>query len=206
MKIKICGITNELDAKNAVSFGVDMLGFNLYEGSPRAVELDFVKKILKHIPKNVLKVGVFVNEDKDILHKIADKHIFDVLQLHGDEPPSYCEEFKKTAIFKAFRLTKKKDLKLLSEYKVNSYLLDTYKEGKWGGTGNTFNWDLAKLAVEKFGSIILSGGLNPENAAQAVRIVKPWAVDVCSGVESSPGKKDKKKMKAFIEAVRKGCL
>jgi phosphoribosylanthranilate isomerase len=202
IKVKICGLTNKTDVDNAVKLGADMLGFILYKKSKRFIELNEVKNIIKDVPRNILKVGVFVNEKIDILKDIINKNIFDILQLHGTESPSYCDELKSISIFKAFGLNSKKDLNILTKYKVAGYLLDTHKKGKFGGTGKTFDWELAKEAKKIVSPIILSGGLNPYNIFDAINIVDPWAVDVSSGVEKSPGKKDKEKMKQFIKIVK----
>ncbi|MBI5682259.1 MAG: phosphoribosylanthranilate isomerase [Deltaproteobacteria bacterium] len=212
IKVKICGITNIKDALAAAEYGADALGFIFYKKSPRCVDVKTVRKIVKALPPFITAVGVFVNETKDKINKIVDEAGLDVIQLHGNEPPEFCNSLKKNVI-KAFRISNLKsqisNLKL-QEYNVSAFLLDTFKEGVEGGTGETFNWVLAKKAKGfacprmslSGGRIILAGGLTPENVAEAIRIVKPYAVDVSSNVEKKPGKKDLKKLKKFIERAK----
>ncbi len=199
--IKICGITDIEDALKAVELGADALGFVFYEKSPRKITKEKAKEIIDSLPKEVVKVGLFVDELEEKVNEIASYCNFDILQFHGDETPDYCKKFPQK-IIKAFRIKDKESLVNIPKYEVDYYLLDTYSEVAPGGTGKTFNWDLAREA-KKFGRpIILSGGLNPKNIVEALKKVSPFGVDVSSGVEVSPGKKDHKKLKEFIAEVR----
>ena len=205
VKVKICGITNSEDALAACEYGADALGFIFYKKSPRFIELERVKDIIKDLPPFVTTVGVFVDEDADRISEIADAAKLDIIQLHGSEPPEFCNVFKRK-IIKAFKIQEqgargKGQENEIRRYTVSAYLLDTYKEGVEGGTGETFNWEIAKEA-KGFGRIILAGGLTPENVAEAVETVMPYGVDVSSGVEQKPGKKDLQKVKNFIERAK----
>lgn len=199
VKIKICGITNLEDGLAAADYGADALGFVFYEKSPRYVKPEKVKEIISKLPPFISTVGVFVDEDPFKIKGIIEYTGINIVQLHGNEPNNLCQMWHK--VIKAFRIRDFIDLHPLEEYKVSAYLLDTYTPETYGGTGQIFNWDIA-LDAKRFGRIILSGGLNPDNIEKAVRYVRPYAVDVSSGVEEEKGKKDLKKMKDFIEKVR----
>ncbi len=199
VKIKVCGITNLKDALFAHSLGVDMLGF-VFAKSERKLTPEDASKIIDEIPPSTLTVGVFVNETEKKVREALEFCGLDLLQFHGDESPSYTLKFREQVI-KSFRIKDKNSLKIIPDYKVSAYLLDTYSSKEFGGTGETFNWDLA-VEAKKFGPIILAGGLNPDNVEEAIQKVQPYAVDVSSGVESSPGKKDKKKLEEFVKRVR----
>jgi len=199
--IKICGITNIMDAKEVTKLGADALGFVFYERSPRKITIEKAKEIIDSLPKKVVKVGLFVDELEEKVSEIASYCNFGILQFHGDETPDYCKKFPQK-IIKAFRIKDRESLANIPKYEVDYYLLDAYSEELFGGTGRTFNWDLAKKA-KKFGKpIILSGGLNPGNIIEAIEKVSPFGVDVSSGVELSPGKKDYKKLEEFITKVK----
>lgn len=200
MLVKICGITNLEDALACVEFGADALGFNFYAKSPRRVSLERATKILEDVPSSILKVGVFVNEPEQNVKDIAVELGLDYLQFHGDETPSYCEQFA-TPYWKAFRLKDEKTLELMRKYACDYYLVDSFTAQVYGGSGVTANWDLAREA-KKVGKIILAGGLTPENVAEAIRTVLPDGVDVASGVEEKPGRKDAAKLERFITNVR----
>lgn len=200
MLVKICGITNIEDALAAVEFGADALGFNFYAKSPRHVSFERAQKILDDIPSTVLKVGVFVNESERTVKDLSVALELDYLQFHGDETPSYCEQFA-TPYWKAFRLKDERTLELMKKYKCEYYLVDTFIAQSYGGTGVTGNWDLAREA-KKVGKIILAGGLTPENVADAIRTVGPDGVDVASGVEEKPGRKSAAKIERFISNAR----
>ncbi|MDI6784057.1 MAG: phosphoribosylanthranilate isomerase [bacterium] len=202
VKIKICGITNLADAEKAVELGADALGF-IFSKSPRRVDAEVATEIIKGLPPFISLVGVFVNESAEVVKHIASVCRLNVLQFHGDELPEYCGQFGRKVI-KTFRVKNPDDLSMLPGYKgiVSAYLLDSRVKGKRGGTGETFDWELAKIALP-YGRVILAGGLTPENVAEAIKAVNPYAVDVNTGVESAPGKKDHEKMKGFVEAVRK---
>ncbi|MDI6892062.1 MAG: phosphoribosylanthranilate isomerase [Actinomycetota bacterium] len=204
VKVKICGITNIEDALLAVKLGADALGFVLAD-SPRRADPKMVREGSLLLPPFISRVGVFVDEDEAEVKKLASFCGLDTLQFHGAESPYYCKDFEQKVI-KALRVGDFSDLRALSEYPavggVAAFLLDTFVEGKPGGTGETFDWAIAKEA-KKFGKpIILSGGLDPDNVAQAIREVNPYAVDVSSGVESELGKKDMEKMKEFIKRAK----
>lgn len=202
-KIKICGITNKIDALNAASLGVDMLGFVFYRKSKRYVEPAVAEDIINELPPHIGKVGVFASEKRDYILDIAQDAGLDMLQFHGAETPEYCKIFRDTyKVIKAFRLKDKKDLKQVNDYDVDFYLFDTYKMDSVGGTGATFDWKILK-DFEVLKPVILSGGLNPENVGRAIKEFLPYVVDVSTGVEASPGKKDVLLMKAFVENVRK---
>lgn len=200
-KVKICGITNLADAQAAVEAGADALGFNFYEKSPRFIPLKTAAEISKQLPPFVMRVGVFVNAPADfVLRAIAEAGLT-MLQFHGDEPPEFCAQFGLMSM-KAFRIRDESSLAELPKYTTDAYLLDAYSAEARGGTGEKFNWELA-VEAQKFGKpIFLAGGLTPENVADAVRKVQPFGVDVSSGVESAPGKKDQAKVKAFIHAAK----
>lgn len=203
MKIKICGITNKLDAINAASLGIDMMGFVFYTKSKRFIEPLSAKDIINELPPDIIKVGVFVDEDAGKVRSIADEAGLDVLQFHGNETPEFCAAFKDDfKVIKAFRLKDKEDLKKINGYDVDYYLLDTFKADVIGGTGEVFDWKILK-DFEILKPVILSGGLNVTNVGKAMREIVPYGVDVSSGVESTPGKKDAKLMKKFVEEVRK---
>lgn len=198
-QIKICGITNKADALMAVDAGAGALGF-VFTSSPRQVEPLTAKSIIETLPPFIITVGVFVNQSKEEVEKIADMCKLDILQFHGNETPEYCEQFSRKVI-KAFRVRGSKDIERLPDYKVSAYLLDSYDEDNNGGTGKTFEWALASEAV-KYGNIILAGGLNPDNVKKAVTIVRPYGVDVSSGVEKEPGVKSKIRVTEFMRGVQ----
>jgi phosphoribosylanthranilate isomerase len=199
-KVKIDGITNLDDALAAVEFGADALGFVFVPNTPRYIEPAKAAEIIARLPPFVTNVGVFVNDSQEHIKQIADQCKLSVLQLHGQEPPDFCLQFNRKVI-KAFRIKDEESLTDLPKYTVSAYLLDTYVKGAMGGTGVTFDWRLA-LEAKKYGLVILAGGLNPENVAKAIQQVYPYGVDVSSGVEAKPGKKDHGKMKNFIKAAR----
>lgn len=198
-RVKICGITNVDDALHAVELGADALGF-VFAESPRRVTPVMAQQVIEKLPPFVSKVGVFVDEDKGVVSETAFACNLDALQFHGHESPEYCARFREKGakVIKAVRVKNSESLEPLSQYLADAYLLDTHVEGMAGGTGLTFNWELA-LEAKKFGPIILSGGLNPENVAEAIRVVKPFGVDVSSGVEKRTGKKDLDKLRAFFD-------
>ncbi|MDD5737510.1 MAG: phosphoribosylanthranilate isomerase [Candidatus Omnitrophica bacterium] len=203
VRVKVCGITNLKDAEAACRLGADALGF-VFAKSPRRIDAEKARSISLKTPPYISLVGVFVDEDIKKLLKIAEKCRIDCIQLHGNESINYCKQLKKYyKIVKAVRIGEKKNLDGLSGYDVDAFLLDTYRPGKAGGTGEKFDWNLA-LRVKKLGRpVILSGGLKPRNVRGAIRKVKPYAVDVSSGVESSPGRKSMKLMKEFIQRAKK---
>jgi len=200
VKVKICGITNPEDALAAIALGADALGFVFYTRSPRRVTPEQAAAIVSRLPPFIAKVGVFVDEKLERVQEIMNLCSLDYAQLHGSESPEYCQKLGHRAI-KAFRVNDESILEQLSDYKVVAILLDSYNPDMFGGTGRAFNWEIAARAARS-NCVILSGGLTPQNVAQAIKIVKPYAVDVSSGVEASQGKKDHAKLKAFIQTVR----
>ena len=200
VKVKICGMTNLKDVKVAVDGGVDAVGFIFYKKSPRSVTMQAVRKIVLELPPFVDSVGVFVNETAEQINKIADRCNLDRVQLHGNESPTFCKKIRRRVI-KVIRVKDIQSLKKLSDYPVSSFLLDTFSEDQYGGTGRVFDWNLAYPA-KKYGPIILAGGLTPNNVRQAIQRIQPYGVDVCSGVESQPGIKDHKKMQIFLKNVK----
>ncbi len=199
-KIKICGITNLDDALAALKLGVDALGF-VFAESPRKVTPDKVGKIISEIAVPVLKVGVFVNENIEKIQQIFERYDLDYVQLSGNENKDYVERLVLPSI-KVFKVKDQSVLKEIPQYDLNLFMLETFNDGQYGGTGNIFNWDIAKEA-KIFGRVILSGGLTPENVFSALQQAEPYGVDVSSGVEESPGKKDKKKLEQFVKEVRR---
>ncbi|MFQ5449042.1 MAG: phosphoribosylanthranilate isomerase [Nitrospinaceae bacterium] len=200
VKVKICGMTNAQDLRMAVEEGADAVGFIFYRKSPRFVAIRTVKEMMSLLPPFVEAVGVFVDESADRVNRIAESCKLDIVQLHGNESPGYCKKIRRRVV-KAVRVRDEKSFALLSAYQVSGFLLDTYSEGNQGGTGRTFDWNLVHRG-KKYGPVILAGGLNSDNVSLAVSRVKPYGVDVCSGVEKSPGIKDPEKVRAFIQAAK----
>ena len=206
-RIKICGITNLEDARAAVDLGADALGFIFVPGTPRYIEPQVAERIIGDLPPFVTTVGVFADASPERISQTVRVCGLNVVQLHGSETPEYCSNVvarHAVPLIRAFRVKDRHSLSSVPKYEVSAYLLDTYVKGKKGGTGETFNWELAREA-KAYGKIIVAGGLTPENVAQAVQHVRPYAVDVSSGVEAEPGKKDHAKIRAFVESVRAMC-
>jgi phosphoribosylanthranilate isomerase len=201
MKVKICGITNLEDALSSINAGCDALGFVFYKKSPRYIAPEKAKEIIKKLPENIIKIGVFVNEKEKQIRRIAELCNLGMLQFHGDESPKFCKKFAAYKVIKVFRLREKIDLSKILRYNTFAYLFDTFVKHKPGGTGARFNWDLlSRLNIKQ--PIFLSGGLNQKNIQQAIKTVHPEWVDVSSSVELAPGKKDPKKVNKFIETVK----
>jgi phosphoribosylanthranilate isomerase len=205
IQVKICGITNVADALAAIDAGANLLGFNFYEKSPRYIAEAEAAKIRSRLPKKIEAVGIFVNAPTAKVAELCKTLKLDAAQLHGDESPeTVAEVARKNTVWKAFRVEPDFRLETLDEYpEASAFLFDAAHTGQYGGTGRTTDWDVARRAALEH-RIILAGGLNLENVAAAVRIVRPYAVDVASGVESKPGKKDHGRMREFIEEVRRG--
>ena len=201
VKVKICGITNLADGMAAAEAGADALGFMFYEQSPRNISVEAASGMASQLPPFVLKVGVFVNAPEDLVVRAIRECGLNLLQFHGDEPPEYCLQFGLMSM-KALRVRDAASLQVLKDYPTDAWLLDAYSPEKAGGTGETFNWDLALEARDWGRPIFLAGGLTPENVAEAVRRARPYGVDVSSGVEAAPGKKDHAKVRAFIQAAK----
>lgn len=199
--IKICGITNLEDARLAADLGARALGFIFYPKSPRAVTPDTARQIIAGLPPLVLSVGVFVNEPAAMVLEVAEMVRLDWLQLHGEEPPDYCRYLNRN-VMKAIRVRSRQSLEQMQPYQgiVRAFLLDSHKAGQRGGTGESFDWSLAR-AARQYGQIVLAGGLTPDNVAGAIREAAPGGVDVASGVEARPGKKDHVRLRAFFQAV-----
>ena len=201
VKVKICGITNLADGLAAAEAGADALGFVFYEPSPRAISIEAAAGLMRQLPPSVIKVGVFVNAPEALVIRTIRDCGLNLLQFHGEEAPDYCLQFGLMSM-KAFRIRDAASVQALPDYPTDAWLLDAYTTDRLGGTGETFNWDLA-LEAQRWGRpIFLAGGLTPENVAEAVRRARPYAVDVASGVEAAPGRKDHGKVKAFIQAAK----
>lgn len=201
VRIKICGITNLDDAMAAVDLGADAVGFVFFRGSPRYIRPDDAAEIIRRLPSFVTTIGVFVDEPFAQIEKTISAAGIDVVQLHGNEPPEACNYSRR--LIKAIRVKSLESLDPLVHFRdrVSAFLLDTYTPNVYGGTGQIFNWDIAMYA-KQFGRIILAGGLTPENIHQAIQRVRPYGVDVSSGIEAEKGKKDHHKMQLFIEKAR----
>jgi len=203
MNVKICGITVLDDALCAVEAGADALGFIFWPASPRCVEPDAIRLLGEMLPPFVLRVGVFVDANADEVTKTVDRARLDAAQLHGDESPAVCAKVRERCrVFKAFRMKDESVIDEMKAYDVDAFLLDAYASDKPGGTGKTFDWDLATRAKALGKPVILSGGLKVENVPAAIAKVRPYALDVSSGVESTPGKKDHDKVRAFLRAAK----
>jgi phosphoribosylanthranilate isomerase len=203
VKVKVCGITNRADAVAAIEAGADALGFNFYARSPRYVAPAEARRIIAELTERVLCVGVFVNEDSAAtVARMAEEAGVSAVQLHGDEPPEYCAALGGLEVIKALRVGKDFAPAEAARYPSQSILLDAYNARARGGTGETFDWTLARRTREVVAQLYLAGGLMPENVAGAIAAVAPYAVDVCSGVELAPGRKDAARVRAFVAAVR----
>ncbi len=200
IRVKICGITNLGDALTSAELGADAVGFVFYSQSPRSVTTKEVKDIIRQLPPFLTTVGVFANQEEDEIRQVMNDCGIDVIQLQGDEPPDLCVRLG-CRVIKAIRVRNHESLNGMNSYRVCAFVLDTYREDYLGGTGQSFDWNLA-IQAKKFGQIILAGGLSPENVAQAIQLVKPSGVDVSSGVEQRVGRKDPDKIKRFIEAAK----
>lgn len=200
-RVKICGITNLQDALWAAECGADALGFIFYPKSKRFVPWKVAGEIIKALPPFIARVGVFVDAEVDTIRQAIQESGITQVQLHGDEPPGFGEELG-VPMIKAFRVADESSLARCAEYRVSALLLDTYSADMHGGTGEVFNWQLARKAMQLGRLVILAGGLTPENVTEAVALVRPYGVDVSSGVESSPGEKDPAKVARFIARVR----
>jgi phosphoribosylanthranilate isomerase len=200
-RVKICGITNPEDALTAVEAGADALGFVFYKESPRHIFPEEAARIINLLPPFVQVVGLFVNEEPEIVNQVSRLCRLGLVQLHGDETPDYCNRID-ARIMKAFRVRSLTCLDPIADYRLSGCLLDAYSPAAYGGTGQSFNWEIAREAVKRGHRIVLAGGLTTDNVAEAIRHVQPWGVDVSSGVESAPGKKDAGKMLEFIRNTK----
>jgi phosphoribosylanthranilate isomerase len=203
LKVKVCGITNYRDASMALSLGADALGFNFHPPSSRFIDPASARRIISRLPPFVITVGIYVNVDDPLdVERGAFRAGVRVLQLHGDETPEYCREIARWKLIKTLRVGAGFRPTGLKEFPVSAFLLDTRDQKRYGGTGKTFDWK-AVGAIRTERPLILAGGLRAENVADAIRTVRPYAVDVCSGVESAPGRKDRGKLVAFMNEVRR---
>ena len=205
-RIKICGITNLDDGLEAIAAGVDALGFVFVPNTPRYITPSQAKLVIKQLPPFITNVGLFVDSEIDEIEDIVNHCKLDAVQLHGNESPEMCSQISlQTKVIKSFHV--KKELQVLrneiANYRVAAYLLDTFIKGKAGGTGQTFDWRIAEGLSQR---IILAGGLTPDNIGTAIAQLQPYGVDVSSGVEKSPGKKDTNKIYSFVRQVRKANL
>jgi phosphoribosylanthranilate isomerase len=216
VQVKICGIKKAEDANWAVSLGADMVGFNFYKESPRYVSVSLAKRVIATLPSFVSSVGIFVDEQAQEIKASVKKCKLGIVQLHGSETPEFCRDLRAALadlgsikLIKTFHILDESSLSAIPFYvnpeKLIDYiLLDTFKEGQPGGTGEVFNWELA-IKARQYGPVILSGGLNPQNVEKAIEIVNPYGVDVASGVEAEDmgvGRKDYNKMKEFITKAK----
>lgn len=199
IRVKICGITNLADALAAVKYGADALGFIFYKKSPRYINPQAACEIISKLPPFITTVGIFVNETSEIIMDIREKCSLNLLQLHGEEPPEFLKMLK-GGVIKALRVKDNTSPEIIKRFPAaNGFLLDSYTKDDYGGSGTTFNWKIAKEAVELSEQpIILAGGLTPDNVSEAVRTVRPYGVDTSSGVEKAKGIKDHKLIKNFI--------
>lgn len=215
VKVKICGITNWADARRAIEGGADLLGFNFVATSPRYVTPAKARRMVRKLPREISAVGVFQNESEAKMLEIARSVGLDQLQLHGEETPAMVERLRgklgvAKSVIKALRVRKpfrprQFTLQLAAYKRADAILLDGYSRKARGGTGKTFDWQIARRAG-RHRRIFLAGGLTPENVAEAIRTARPYGVDVCSGVESRPGKKDPAKLRGLLRAVRGGTV
>lgn len=200
VRVKICGITSLVDAQQAVAAGADALGFVFYPPSPRAIEPELAAEIIASLPPFVTSVGLFVNADSAQIEQIVEYCQLDVVQLHGDERPEDCK-FSDVKVIKALRVREQQCIDEAQRFTVDALLVDAWDKEAYGGTGKVGRWDLARQLTSR-SVVVLAGGLNPENVADAIDAVAPFAVDVSSGVESAPGKKDPVLMRAFVQNAK----
>jgi phosphoribosylanthranilate isomerase len=204
--VKICGITNLDDALGCVAAGADALGFNFFAHSPRYIAPEKAGEIIDRVPKEVLAVGVFVNEaaPEDIARMVSTSHVA-AIQLHGEESPQFCDELANHFVIKVFRARHRSELPSLTDYRVSAVMLDGFAPNLWGGTGRTTDWELARRVKESVPKLFLAGGLSPENVAAAILAVEPYAVDACSALEVRPGIKDLKIVERFVRVSHLGA-
>jgi phosphoribosylanthranilate isomerase len=201
--VKICGITNLEDALAAAESGADALGFNFFPRSPRYITPLSAKEIINRLPQNILTVGVFVNEDSpETVRELASEAGVAGLQLHGDEGPEFCARLRDRFVIKVLALGSDFDPDQSLRYEVDAFMVDAVDRKAWGGTGRRVDWSVARTLRERVPKLFLAGGLSPENVAEAIATVEPYAVDACSALETTPGKKDHARLREFIRAAR----
>jgi phosphoribosylanthranilate isomerase len=200
VKVKICGITNHEDAVAAMNMGADLLGFNFYPQSPRYVPPEKVTEIIKKLPGFIDLAGVFVNASIDEIHEISNVCPLNWVQLHGDETPDFCRQLLTHDVktMKAIRVKDGSDIRRAEQYFTDAILLDAFRPESYGGTGRTFDWNVIGHIGKR---VFLAGGINPDNVADAIKL-GVYGIDVCSGIEAEPGKKDHEKMKKLFEIVK----
>jgi len=208
VRVKFCGITSAEDANNAVLVGADAIGLVFFKDSPRYVSLEKAEVITRNIPPFITVVGIFVNEDLRFIEECVERLGLNAVQLHGDEDVEYCLKFKSlrfkgVKLIKAIRIKNRESLAFIENCPADAFLLDTYKSSAYGGTGQGFDRSIAVLAKEYNRRLIISGGLTPRNVYEAVKKITPYAVDVSSGIESSPGKKNIELMEQFMKEVNR---
>ena len=199
-KVKICGLTSLEQALSCAELGADWIGLNCWSGSSRYIPPEEARKIVSGLPETLTTVGIFVNESPESLKKIMSETRLDLAQLHGDESVEFTSKLG-IPFLKAFRVSPEFKLEQIQKFGKEYFLLDAFSKNHYGGSGQKIDWDLASTASD-LGKLILAGGLTPENVAEAVKIVQPWGVDVCSGVESEPGIKDLWRVEKFIRNLR----
>jgi len=199
-KVKICGITNYDDAQAAVDLGTDLLGFNFFPDSPRYIPVDKAAEIVRRLPAFVELAGVFVNASIQTIRQAINECYLDWVQLHGDETPAFCQLLASdpVKVIKSLRVKEQADLDKAELYRVDAILLDAFHPDQYGGTGLSFDWGLIQDVSKR---IFVAGGITPDNAAKAISL-GVYGIDICSGVESRPGKKDPAKMKALFDSIR----
>jgi phosphoribosylanthranilate isomerase len=205
-KVKICGITNLEDALLSVKLGADALGFNFYPKSPRYITPEDAREIIEQLPSDVLKVGVFVNEEIQKIIEIIEKAKLDAVQLHGDEQCEFVTSLKgstRAEIIKAVRVTPEFRWEDVLDFDADAILLDSFSKDQYGGSGKRFDWQIAQQVWTMIGCLYLAGGISIESVREAIQKVRPYAVDVCSSVESSPGKKDHELLRRFIAEAKR---
>ena len=201
--IKICGITNLDDALAAIAAGADALGFNFYKPSPRYITPQKAREIINQLPGELMTVGVFVNEESpEDVRQIATETGVAALQLHGDESPGYCRELADRFVIKTLAVSTNFDSQMVHAYQTEAIMLDTKDNALRGGTGRQFDWSIAKQVNQLGRKLFLAGGLSPENIAEAIETVRPYAVDACSALEDKPGIKNHARLRAFVAAAR----
>ena len=202
VRVKICGITNLEDARASIDAGAHALGFNFYPPSPRYIEPSAARRIIEQLPAAILCVGVFVNlPDAEEVTRLASEAGVQAVQLHGDESPEYCQRLKDFFVIKALRVNSEFEPERAARYETEAVLLDGFSPVAFGGVGQRFDWSVAMRTRELVEKLFLAGGLNADNVAAAIKLVQPYAVDACSGLESIPGRKDMAKVRAFIAAA-----
>ncbi len=205
VRVKICGITRMEDAQLASVLGAWAIGFILYKKSLRYVKPEKIRKIIKNLPPFITPVGVFVNEEENNIRQIAEFCGLKALQFHGEETPQFCSRFSSYKIIKAFRIKGQNELQQLSAFRINAYLLDAYQEGLYGGSGRSLEWKILKGIKNIRVPIIIAGGLNEKNIDQVLKVYQPYALDLSSGVEVSPGIKDHRALKRLFKKVCCKC-